>query len=141
MSTDSISTWECHWSKGDIPWQLPDVNQLLLANMEELVGGGGVRNGEVVNHKTILVPLCGKSQDLYYLYQQGHTVVGCEWVEAGCVQFFAEHNISYSRAPLEHAEGSLFQVKGGGVLLRCSSMPIPAYFWVNVSKGFTVLGM
>ena len=121
MSTDSISTWDGHWSKGDIPWQLPEVNPRLLANMEELIGrlgGPAMTNGEASEAstpaaapaRTILVPLCGKSKDLIHLYQLGHTVVGCEWVEAGCVQFFTDNSIPYGRTPLQHAEGSLFQV-------------------------------
>ena len=126
MSTDSISTWECHWSKGDIPWQLPAVNPRLVANMEELVGrlggqpppaaltnGDASAAGEMTNGvaRTILVPLCGKSQDLMHLYRLGHTVVGCEWVEAGCCQFFTENGLPYTRTPLLHCEGSLFQVR------------------------------
>jgi thiopurine S-methyltransferase len=110
MSTDRIETWECHWSKGDIPWQLPDVNQRLVSYMEELLGTAAYQNGAVVSHRTILVPLCGKSKDVLYLYEQGHTVAGCEWVEAGCLQFFSENNIPYTRVPLQGAEGSLFQV-------------------------------
>jgi len=78
--------------------------------MDELIGC--VTNGDIVA-KTILVPLCGKTKDLLYLYNKGHRVTGCEWVESACTQFFAENNIQYSKAPLESVEGNLFQSEDG----------------------------
>ena len=67
MSTDKVGVWETTWSKGDTPWQLADTNSKLLNNMDELIGC--VTNGEIVA-KTILVPLCGKTKDLLYLYNK-----------------------------------------------------------------------
>jgi len=111
MSTDKLGVWESCWTKGDTPWQLAEVNSKLLNNMDELIGCGA-QNGEVTE-KTILVPLCGKSKDLVYLYNKGHRVTGCEWVESACTQFFAENNIQYSKSPLENVEGNLFQSEDG----------------------------
>ena len=108
MSTDKITVWETSWSKGDTPWHLAEVNEKLLSNMDELIGC--VRNGEIVS-KTILVPLCGKTRDMLYLYGKGHTVAGCEWVEAACLQFFAENSIQYTKTALENVEGYLYQVQ------------------------------
>jgi len=110
MSTDKLSTWESSWAKADTPWHLADVNEKLLNNMDELIGCA--RNGELV-HKTILVPLCGKSKDMLYLYNKGHTVAGCEWVESACVQFFTDNNIQYTATPLEAVEGNLYQSEDG----------------------------
>lgn len=39
----------------------------------------------------VLVPLCGKSVDLRYLYDLGHTVIGIEAIEAAAEQFFLEN--------------------------------------------------
>ena len=41
---------------------------------------------------------------------QGHTVVGCEWVDSVCTQFFTENNIPFTKSPIESFEGSLHQV-------------------------------
>ena len=73
MSTDKLGVWESCWTKGDTPWQLAEVNSKLLNNMDELIGCGA-QNGEVTE-KTILVPLCGKSKDLVYLYNKGNHVL------------------------------------------------------------------
>ena len=42
----------------------------------------------------ILVPLCGKAEDLAFLAANGHSVVGVELVEEAAVEFFAEHAIN-----------------------------------------------
>ena len=41
---------------------------------------------------------------------QGHTVVGCEWVDSVVTQFFTENNIPFTKTPIENFEGSLYQV-------------------------------
>ncbi|MGC4117882.1 MAG: hypothetical protein QM765_25710 [Myxococcales bacterium] len=47
--------------------------------------------GELGTAKRVLVPLCGKAEDLAFLASRGHTVIGCELVEDAVKQFFAEH--------------------------------------------------
>jgi thiopurine S-methyltransferase len=42
----------------------------------------------------VLVPLCGKSEDLAYLAAHGHEVIGVELVETAVREFFAEHDIT-----------------------------------------------
>jgi len=115
MSTDKISIWEDKWAKGDTPWHQGEVNDKLLSNMDELLGCAGP-NGEV-EKRTVLVPLCGKSKDMIHLYNEGHTVVGCEGVEKGCVEFFAENNLHMTRSPLEGIDGSLFSTDDGRLRL------------------------
>jgi thiopurine S-methyltransferase len=41
----------------------------------------------------VLVPLCGKSHDLQWLREQGHDVVGVEFVESAAIAFFEEHQL------------------------------------------------
>ncbi len=45
---------------------------------------------------SILVPLCGKSLDLHWLYQHGHSVVGVELSGLAAKQFFEENGIQYT---------------------------------------------
>lgn len=40
----------------------------------------------------VLVPLCGQSPDMRWLYDRGNTVVGLEWVEKPVKEFFDEHS-------------------------------------------------
>ena len=63
--------------------------------------------------KTVLVPLCGKSLDLIHLHSLGHNVIGVEWIEQACLEFFSENKIEYSVAPLEGVEGSVYTSADG----------------------------
>ena len=63
--------------------------------------------------KTVLVPLCGKSLDLIHLHSLGHNVIGVEWIEQACLEFFSENKIEYSVAPLEGVEGSVYTSTDG----------------------------
>jgi len=111
MSTDKLQVWEQEYSSGETPsWHLTQVNEKLLTHMDELVGS--TKNGQVSN-RAILVPLCGKSLDMLHLYQQGHTVVGCDWIESVVIQFFSENNIPCTKSTLENIEGSLYKSEDG----------------------------
>jgi len=112
MSTDKVEMWEAEYANGDSSWHRDSVNEKLLSHMEELVGPSAGRNGQVQG-QAILVPLCGRTVDMIHLYNQGHTVVGCEWVDSVCTQFFTENNIPFTKSPIENFEGSLYQSEDG----------------------------
>ena len=48
----------------------------------------------------VFVPLCGKSLDLLWLAQQGHTVIGVELSPLAARAFFRENRIQASRRPV-----------------------------------------
>ena len=52
-----------------------------------------MKNGEI----TFLLPLCGRSLDLIFLYEQGFQVIGCEFSEHACQQFFSENKLPVVR--------------------------------------------
>jgi thiopurine S-methyltransferase len=45
----------------------------------------------------VFVPLCGKSLDLLWLYQQGHKILGVEVSELAVDSFFSENGLTYNR--------------------------------------------
>lgn len=78
----------------------------------------GTPNGYLVTHaawlapcRRILVPLCGKSEDLGFLAGHGHEVVGIELVESAVTQFFAEHGAT----PQIERAGDLAIYRGGAI--------------------------
>ncbi|XP_078667210.1 putative thiopurine S-methyltransferase isoform X2 [Branchiostoma floridae x Branchiostoma belcheri] len=61
------------------------VHPSLIKHIDQLTGGQeGLR---------FLLPLCGKSLDMKWLQEKGHTVVGVEFVEKAAQHFFEEHGI------------------------------------------------
>nr|CAH0099717.1 unnamed protein product [Daphnia galeata] len=45
----------------------------------------------------IFVPLCGKTKDLRWIYDQGHEVVGLDGVEKPILEFFQEQGLNFSK--------------------------------------------
>jgi thiopurine S-methyltransferase len=72
--------WHQRWHEGKIGWHKASPNEHLANHFQQL----NLTKG------TILVPLCGKSQDLIWLAKQGLSVVGIEMVEEGIQSFFTE---------------------------------------------------
>ena len=58
---------------------------------------------------TFFLPLCGKSVDLVYLYEQGLKVIGCECSEVACEQLFTENKIPFNRTKVDE-QFDCFQV-------------------------------
>jgi thiopurine S-methyltransferase len=74
--------WVQRWREGRIGFHEGHPNALLEAHLNELGAA-----------KTVLVPLCGKSEDLAYLAGQGHRVIGVELVPEAARAFFTEHGL------------------------------------------------
>lgn len=56
-----------------------------------------VANLNISSSSCIFVPLCGKSIDMYWLYQQGYSILGLELSEIACRDFFIEHHLAFEK--------------------------------------------
>jgi thiopurine S-methyltransferase len=81
--TDWPDFWGDAWREGKIGFHEGKPNELLDRHHAHLGA-----------NRSVLVPLCGKSEDLVFLATFGHTVVGVELVEDAVKAFFAEHGIA-----------------------------------------------
>ena len=72
--------WQGRWSEGRIGFHEGKANAHLVKHLAVLGAG-----------RRVLVPLCGKAEDLAFLAAQGHQVVGVELVEPAVRAFFEEH--------------------------------------------------
>jgi thiopurine S-methyltransferase len=75
--------WRDRWQEGRTAFHEGAPNALLAQFASRLDG-----------KRRVLVPLCGKSDDLAYLASRGHEVIGIELVEDAVRQFFAEHGLA-----------------------------------------------
>lgn len=80
------SYWQDKWKKQDIRFNQQKPNPYLTDYFEIL---------NLPKKSRIFVPLCGKSIDMLWLAQQGFHVIGCEFSQIACEQFFTENNLSY----------------------------------------------
>jgi thiopurine S-methyltransferase len=74
--------WRERWQQGRIGFHEARVNAFLERHLDRLAGDSRV-----------LVPMCGKSEDLAFLAAHGHEVIGVELVEDAVRAFWAEHGL------------------------------------------------
>lgn len=79
--------WLARWRDGRTAFHEGRPNDLLVQHAARLAGC-----------RRVLVPLCGKSEDLAFLAARGHDVVGVELAEPAVQAFFAEHDLAPSIA-------------------------------------------
>lgn len=119
------SFWLERWQQGRIGFHEGKPNALLVRHLDRLTG-----------HR-LLVPMCGKAEDLAFLAAQGHTVLGLELVEAAVRAFFAEHALEptvtrkgelaiYTAGQITLIAGDLFAVTRDDV--EASGGPIDAIY-------------
>lgn len=65
------------------------------------------------------MPLCGKSWDMKWLADQGHTVVGVEVAQKPVEQFFSEQKVDFTKTPVPNLEGTLYQSRDKKILVYC----------------------
>lgn len=94
--------WASRWAEGRIGFHEGRANAHLVAHASSL----GTK-------KRVLVPLCGKAEDLMYLSNLGHAVVGVELVEEAARAFFKEHGL----VPQEAKNGAFTVLTSGPVTI------------------------
>jgi thiopurine S-methyltransferase len=76
--------WLERWEQKETGFHQSDINPYLCQYWKELyLGQGG----------TVFVPLCGKSQDMLWLYTQGYKVLGVELSAIAAEDFFKENKL------------------------------------------------
>merc|ERR1711962_1604461 len=87
--------WDGRWEEGKTGWHKTDVNPVLAAHHPKLLTQTGRR---------VLVPLCGKTLDMKWLYDSGHTVVGIEGILKPVLEFFSEQQLEFNIKELPWAK-------------------------------------
>lgn len=75
--------WMERWREGRIGFHEGRPNTFLERHV-----------GELGAQRRVLVPLCGKSEDMAFLASRGHEVVGIELVPEAIEAFFREHGLT-----------------------------------------------
>jgi thiopurine S-methyltransferase len=101
--------WRECWRLGRIGFHEGKPNAQLVAFFDRLGLAPGAR---------ILVPFCGKSEDMAWLAARGLDVTGVELVPEAAQAFFAEHKLE----PREEAAGPFRKFSAGGVTIYAGDM-------------------
>lgn len=97
-----MEDWITRWREGRIGFHEGRPNALLERQVARLAGC-----------RRVLVPLCGRTEDLAFLAAQGHDVVGVELAEQAVREFFELRGV----APAIAARGPLVEYRAGAVAL------------------------
>jgi thiopurine S-methyltransferase len=81
------SFWHDKWQQQQIGFHQPVINVLLSTHWPQLT---------IAKHTKVFVPLCGKSLDMCFLAEQGHTVLGCELNLSAVEDFYKENQLPVS---------------------------------------------
>ena len=76
--------WHDKWMTDSIGFHQDGINQHLKAYWQEL---------NIAKGSTVFVPLCGKSQDMNWIVDQGYSVIAVELSEIAINAFFEESNL------------------------------------------------
>lgn len=85
--------WLQHWEQNDIAFHQDKINPWLEKYGSQLA---------MPHAANILVPLCGKSQDMLWLAKQGLHVIGVELSQIACEAFFIENNLDVKTESLHN---------------------------------------
>jgi len=86
--TTTAEYWTERWKEGKTGWHREEVNEYLIKYVGEFTGGR--------SNLRVFLPLCGKSVDMLWLADQGHTVVGVEIAKQAIKSFFTENNLTFT---------------------------------------------
>lgn len=113
---ESKETWEQDWCTDNPEFHNNEVNAMLIKQHHDFTGGR--------NNLRILVPLCGKSLDMIWLADQGHSVVGVELIRKGIEAFLRDNKLTHREESITLApekQGTVFKVNDKEIsLFECS---------------------
>ena len=115
--------WLSKWASNQIGFHEKQPHPLLIRYWERLLTG---------TRSTIFVPLCGKSNDLIWLKEQGHKIIGVEISEIAINDFFREQDLVPQITP----DNSLTKYSSEPFVIYCGD-----YFNLSLHqvKGFTLV--
>jgi thiopurine S-methyltransferase len=99
--------WLARWRDGRIAFHEGRPNALLVHHLARLAG-----------RRRVLVPLCGKAEDLAYLAAHGHEVIGVELAAQAVREFFEAHGL----APSVAERGPFVEYRAGAITLLAGDM-------------------
>uniref|UniRef100_UPI00398EC681 probable thiopurine S-methyltransferase isoform X2 n=1 Tax=Pristiophorus japonicus TaxID=55135 RepID=UPI00398EC681 len=94
----TVEDWMTRWEKKHIGFHKHEIHKLLQKHLDTILNGR--------KQICIFIPLCGKSLDMKWLADQGHTVVGVEVSKIAVKELFAEQNLSYTQEPVPGIPGA-----------------------------------
>ncbi|KAK6179820.1 hypothetical protein SNE40_012091 [Patella caerulea] len=105
----SLDDWNKRWTDNRIGFHDGVVNPNLEKHFEKMLNGR-----ETI---TVFLPMCGKTVDIKWLYDKGHTVIGVEFASKPIKDFFDEQGLAYIKEDVKEFNGTLYKSTDGRIKL------------------------
>ncbi|XP_062582810.1 probable thiopurine S-methyltransferase [Saccostrea cucullata] len=106
--------WLKAWDENDIGFHRENIDAFLSKYIDRLINGR--------KNIKIFIPLCGKTVDIKWLWEMGHTVIGVDLAKKALEEFFKEQNISYTVSNLAEGKGEVFTSEDKRIKLYCCDL-------------------
>ncbi|SDH76086.1 thiopurine S-methyltransferase [Nitrosomonas sp. Nm132] len=103
-----IDYWLERWKQGEIGFHQNETNPYLRQYWQEL---------SLAQGSQVFVPLCGKSRDMLWLHEQGHSLLGVELSAIAVHAFFEENRLSPQRV----TSGKFDRYAVNGISILCGN--------------------
>lgn len=111
--------WLKKWDENQIGFHEDNYNKFLVNHWEALMK----------KPRRVLVPLCGKSQDMIYLAKRSESVLGVELSEKAVIEFFKDNSLKYVKE--ENKDYDVYTSENI-TLIRGDLFTIPARFFEGI---------
>lgn len=108
MDTEPLEYWQRKWTQDLAPWHLQMPHASLVKHHDRLFRG---------KRCCVLVPFCGQTVDLKWLYDKGHEVVGVEGTTEAIEKFFKRFGLPHTKS--EYGDGFRYQTTDGRLTILC----------------------
>lgn len=89
-----------------------------------------VKFGNKLPTGRVLVPLCGKTLDMIYLMSLGHQVIGVEFSEIACREFFTENKLTFKESTIP----GFIVFESDNITLYCGDFfALPLDVWKSIT--------
>jgi len=112
---EEIAEWEKDWQTDKDPmFHSNGKNHLLVTHLDKMIAGR--------KNIKIFFPMCGKMEDMKWMYDLGHSVVGVEVADKAVKQFFSENGLTAEVEDAPAVNGKLYKTKDGRIKIYCCSI-------------------
>ncbi|MFK8067140.1 MAG: thiopurine S-methyltransferase [Gammaproteobacteria bacterium] len=107
------SFWKERWQKNETGFHQEEINKNLTSWWRKLKIQPGTQ---------VFVPLCGKSNDMLWLLQQGHKVLGIELSNKAVEEFFIENQLEPEVTEKHTKNGSFMSYRLSDITILCGDI-------------------
>ncbi|XP_071176426.1 probable thiopurine S-methyltransferase [Mytilus edulis] len=104
--------WTKEWEASSSPgWAMKGINPYIKKYKDDLTKG--------MDCVKLFFPMCGDVEDMFWLSELGHDIVGVEISAIAIQKFFNDSNLEYVVTPCGEIKGSLYTSKTGNIRIYC----------------------